>query len=202
MIKIIKQCCEKQVYEYLCILCFLVVFFVSYYMNQTCLGRLTTFAGENLVKFYSLHVHKFGRDRMQNVICNWNTGENYTATYQFANSPVILNKERFILKGLCGNPHQLSVVWDLHVGVGVRKEQHLGVGMDGEEKFDSVLVSAQEIGHSLHLRLGLGILPTVNIRTGIAGCSLRFIMEEWGRKRVRVCWRRGVNVWALMNILM
>lgn len=70
------------------------------------------------------------------------------------------------------------MVWDLLLCIGVWEKQHLRVGMHGEVKFDRVLVVAQEIGHSLHLRLGLWILAAVNVRTGIAGCSHRFINRE------------------------
>lgn len=35
------------------------------------------------------------------------------------------------------------------ISTGIRKEKHLGVGVDGEVELDGVLVATKEVGHSL-----------------------------------------------------
>ena len=66
---------------------------------------------------------------------------------------------------------QLTVVGGQAVGVGVREEQELGVGVHGQVGLDVCLVPAEEVGHvlDLHLRLRLG--PTEGITAGVAGGS-------------------------------
>ena len=71
-------------------------------------------------------------------------------------------------------------------GVGVREEQLLRVGMDGEVEFDGVFVGAEKFGHRRHFRFGLWELTAVYLRTGITGGPRRFRSGILFRRRKKV----------------
>ena len=52
-------------------------------------------------------------------------------------------------------------------GAGVREEQHLRVGVDGEVELDRIIVVAQEVGHGLRLGLRLGEGAAVGVGAGL-----------------------------------
>lgn len=57
------------------------------------------------------------------------------------------------------------------IGVGVREEQQLGVGVDGEVGLDDGLVPADEVSKILGLDLRLRSRATVCVAAGVAGGS-------------------------------
>lgn len=63
-------------------------------------------------------------------------------------------------------------VGDSRVFVGIRVKQHLGVGMDGDVRFDTFLVRAQELGDGLDLRFGLREGAAIGVIAGMGGCTL------------------------------
>lgn len=68
-------------------------------------------------------------------------------------------------------------VGDGGILVGIRVEQHLGVGVDGYVCFDALLVFSEEPGNSLDFRFRLWKGTTVGVITGMEGGAL-----IWGRK--------------------
>lgn len=79
--------------------------------------------------------------------------------------------------------HQVSVVLRFLYGAGVREEQHLRVGVDGEVKLNRVLVLAQEVGHGLGLWLRLGELAAVDLSAGLVRRPLRWKKHIAGSHR-------------------
>lgn len=63
-------------------------------------------------------------------------------------------------------------VRDSGVFVGIWVKQHLGVGVDGDVRFDAFLVLAQELGHGFDFRFGLWEGPAVGVIAGMGGCTL------------------------------
>lgn len=70
--------------------------------------------------------------------------------------------------------HQFIVVWSLIVRTGVRKQEHLRIGVNGEVQLDCVLMKAQELCHSLGLWFRLWELTAVCGITWIIGSPLSF----------------------------
>ena len=66
---------------------------------------------------------------------------------------------------------QLAVVCGQVEGVGVREEQELGVGVDGQVGLDVSLVPAEEVGHVLDLHLRLDRGATEGVAAWVAGGS-------------------------------
>lgn len=62
------------------------------------------------------------------------------------------------------------------VGIGV--QQHLGVGVDGYVRLDTLLVLAQELGDGLDFRFRLGKRTTVSVITGMRGGTLLWSGKE------------------------
>lgn len=62
------------------------------------------------------------------------------------------------------------------VGIGV--QQHLGVGVDGYVRLDTLLVLAQELGDSLDFRFRLRKWTTVCVITGMRGGTLLWRGKE------------------------
>lgn len=75
-------------------------------------------------------------------------------------------------------PYQLAVVCSQVVGIGVREEEQLGVGMDGEVGLDGSFVAADEVGDVLDFNLRLRSAPTVNVAAGIVGGSESCVGEN------------------------
>lgn len=69
-------------------------------------------------------------------------------------------------------------------GVGIWEDEHLGVGVDGDVELNCVLVSAQEVGHSLRLGLRLRKRPAVDFLTRILRGSL-----NWEQQRHVTLWK-------------
>lgn len=57
------------------------------------------------------------------------------------------------------------------VGVRVREEQQLGIGVDGDVGLNAILIPADEVGNVLDLDLRFRSVPAEGIAAGIAGGS-------------------------------
>lgn len=77
-------------------------------------------------------------------------------------------------------PYHAVEVGDTGVFVGIWVKQHLGVGVDGDVRFDALLVLAQELGDGSDLRFRLWEGPTVGVIAGMGGCTL-----SWGEEHIR-----------------